>query len=67
MMPSNKITHGKAQAIVFDAPTLQYWAAKRGRGVVQIVGPAWGERDLIELAVAYQSQTDWHKKRPPEI
>jgi len=34
---------------------------------IQLVGPAWGERDLIELAVAYQSQTDWHKKRPPEI
>jgi aspartyl-tRNA(Asn)/glutamyl-tRNA(Gln) amidotransferase subunit A len=34
---------------------------------IQLVGPAWGERDLIELAVAYQSQTDWHKKRPLEI
>jgi aspartyl-tRNA(Asn)/glutamyl-tRNA(Gln) amidotransferase subunit A len=34
---------------------------------IQLVGPAWGERDLIELAVAYQSQTDWHKRRPPEI
>jgi len=35
----DKITHGKVQAIVFDAPTLQYWAAKRGRGLVQVVGP----------------------------
>ena len=34
---------------------------------IQLIGPAWGERDLVELAVAYQSQTDWHKKRPPEI
>src|SRR5205085_2412872 len=34
---------------------------------IQLVGPAWSERDLIELAVAYQSQTEWHKKRPPEI
>jgi aspartyl-tRNA(Asn)/glutamyl-tRNA(Gln) amidotransferase subunit A len=34
---------------------------------LQFVGPAWGERDLLELAVAYQSETDWHKRRPPEI
>jgi aspartyl-tRNA(Asn)/glutamyl-tRNA(Gln) amidotransferase subunit A len=34
---------------------------------IQFVGPAWGERDLLELAVAYQSETDWHKRRPPEI
>jgi aspartyl-tRNA(Asn)/glutamyl-tRNA(Gln) amidotransferase subunit A len=34
---------------------------------IQLVGSAWGERDLIELAVAYQSATDWHKRRPPEI
>jgi aspartyl-tRNA(Asn)/glutamyl-tRNA(Gln) amidotransferase subunit A len=33
---------------------------------IQLVGPAWGERELLELAVAYQSQTDWHKRRPPE-
>jgi polar amino acid transport system substrate-binding protein len=24
---------------VFDSPTLQYWAAKQGNGVVQMVGP----------------------------
>jgi aspartyl-tRNA(Asn)/glutamyl-tRNA(Gln) amidotransferase subunit A len=33
---------------------------------IQLVGPAWGERDIIELAVAYQSATDFHKRRPPE-
>ncbi|MDT5270080.1 MAG: hypothetical protein QOH49_2266 [Acidobacteriota bacterium] len=33
---------------------------------IQLVGPAWGERELLELAVAYQSETDWHKRRPPE-
>ncbi len=37
----DKITHGKVQAIVFDAPTLQYWEAKRGRGLVQVVGPVF--------------------------
>ena len=33
---------------------------------LQLVGPAWGERELLELATAYQSATDWHTRRPPE-
>jgi aspartyl-tRNA(Asn)/glutamyl-tRNA(Gln) amidotransferase subunit A len=33
---------------------------------IQLVGPAWGERDILELAVEYQSATDFHKRRPPE-
>lgn len=34
---------------------------------LQLVGPAWSEAELIELASRYQSETDFHKKRPPEI
>jgi aspartyl-tRNA(Asn)/glutamyl-tRNA(Gln) amidotransferase subunit A len=34
---------------------------------IQFVGPAWGERVLLEVAVAFQSKTDWHKRRPPEV
>ena len=34
-----KLFQGEVQAIVFEAPTLQYLAAKRGKGVLQIVGP----------------------------
>jgi ABC-type amino acid transport substrate-binding protein len=33
------LTQGDVQAIVYDAPTLQYWAAKRGNGVLLVVGP----------------------------
>jgi aspartyl-tRNA(Asn)/glutamyl-tRNA(Gln) amidotransferase subunit A len=33
---------------------------------IQLVGPAWGERELLELAVSLQSQTDWHTRKPPE-
>jgi len=33
------LMQGQVQAIVFDAPTLQYWAARRGKGVLQVVGP----------------------------
>ena len=33
---------------------------------LQLVGPAWGERELLELADAYQSATNWHARRPPE-
>ena len=31
---------------------------------LQLIAPAWGERDLLELAASYQSATDWHKRRP---
>ena len=37
----NMLVQGRVQAIVFDAPTRQYWAAKRGRGVLQVVGPVF--------------------------
>jgi ABC-type amino acid transport substrate-binding protein len=33
------LTRGDVQAIVYDAPTLQYGAAKRGNGVLLVVGP----------------------------
>jgi ABC-type amino acid transport substrate-binding protein len=33
------LTHGDVQAIVYDAPTLQYWAARTGKGVLAVVGP----------------------------
>lgn len=33
---------------------------------IQFVGLAWGERELLELAVAYQTETDWHRRKPPE-
>ncbi|WP_353556876.1 transporter substrate-binding domain-containing protein [Paraburkholderia terrae] len=33
------LMRGDVQAIVYDAPTLQYWAAKRGHGVLAVVGP----------------------------
>jgi aspartyl-tRNA(Asn)/glutamyl-tRNA(Gln) amidotransferase subunit A len=32
---------------------------------LQFVGGAWSERTLIALAETYQSQTDWHTRRPP--
>jgi polar amino acid transport system substrate-binding protein len=33
------LARGEVQAVVFDAATLQYWAAKQGKGLVQVVGP----------------------------
>jgi ABC-type amino acid transport substrate-binding protein len=35
------LMQGDVQAIVFDAPTLQYWAARRGNGVLIVVGPVF--------------------------
>jgi polar amino acid transport system substrate-binding protein len=35
----NMLLQGRVQAVVFDAATLQYWAARRGQGILQVVGP----------------------------
>jgi ABC-type amino acid transport substrate-binding protein len=40
------LMHGQVEAIVFDAPTLQYWAARRGKGVLQVVGPIFRPEKL---------------------
>jgi aspartyl-tRNA(Asn)/glutamyl-tRNA(Gln) amidotransferase subunit A len=31
---------------------------------IQIIGPAWSEPLIIEIAEKYQQNTDWHKRRP---
>jgi ABC-type amino acid transport substrate-binding protein len=36
---SDLVLRGEVQALVFDAPALQYLASKRGNGVLQVVGP----------------------------
>jgi ABC-type amino acid transport substrate-binding protein len=33
------LAQGDVKAVVFDAPTLQYWAATLGNGAVRVVGP----------------------------
>jgi polar amino acid transport system substrate-binding protein len=33
------LTRDEVQAVVFDAATLQYWAARQGKGLIQVVGP----------------------------
>ncbi|WP_084162606.1 transporter substrate-binding domain-containing protein [Paraburkholderia bannensis] len=35
------LMEGDVQAIVYDAPTLQYWAARRGNGALTVVGPVF--------------------------
>ena len=45
------LTQGEVQAVVFDAPTLQYWAARQGNGVVQVVGPIF-RQEKYAIAVA---------------
>ncbi len=44
----------QAQAIVYEAPTLQYWAARRGKGLLQVVGPVFMPQKL-GIAVAQGS------------
>jgi ABC-type amino acid transport substrate-binding protein len=49
------LVRGEVQAVVFDAATLQYWAAKQGKGVVQVVGPLFRPQKYA-IAVAVGSQ-----------
>ena len=49
------LVRGEVQAVVFDAATLQYWAAKQGKGVVQVVGPLFRPQKYA-IAVAVESQ-----------
>jgi polar amino acid transport system substrate-binding protein len=45
------LTTGEVQAIVFDAPVLQYIAAKQEPGLVEVVGPLFGQ-EKYGIAVA---------------
>ena len=38
------IVQGEVQAMIFDAPTLQYLATKRGNGVLRVVGPIFASQ-----------------------
>jgi hypothetical protein len=40
------LQHGELQAVVFDAPALEYWAAKQGHGIVEVVGPLFRPRNM---------------------
>lgn len=37
----DQLLQGEVQAIVFDAPSLRYWAARSGSGRLQVVGPVF--------------------------
>jgi ABC-type amino acid transport substrate-binding protein len=45
------LQEGSVQAMVFDAPSLEYWAAKQGHGVVEVVGPIF-RPEKYAMAVA---------------
>ena len=45
------LSQGKVQAIVYDAPTLQYWLARSNRPDLQIVGPIFMP-EMYGIAIA---------------
>ena len=45
------LTEGQVQAVVFDDPTLEYWVAKQGSGIVHVVGPLF-RREKYGIVVA---------------
>jgi polar amino acid transport system substrate-binding protein len=48
----------KVQAIVFDSPVLLYYAAQRGQGKVQVVGPVFREEDY---GIVFPPGSPWRK------
>ena len=32
---------------------------------LQLMGPALGEETVLRVAHAYETSTDWHRRRPP--
>ncbi|MEM5316895.1 transporter substrate-binding domain-containing protein [Paraburkholderia sp. JHI869] len=49
------LSQGDVQAIVYDAPTLQYWAARLGNGELAVVGPIF-RQEKYGIALAGGSQ-----------
>jgi polar amino acid transport system substrate-binding protein len=45
------VLRGEVQAMVFDAPTLQYWATRRGNRSLRVVGPIFAP-EKYGMAVA---------------
>jgi len=45
------LVRGEVQAVVFESATLQYWAARQGKGLVQVVGPLF-RPEKYAIAVA---------------
>ncbi len=57
------VLQGDVQAVVFDAPTLQYLAAKRGNGVLRVVGPIFASQKYVlpwPMAVRFVSGSTGH-------
>ncbi|WP_377690356.1 transporter substrate-binding domain-containing protein [Paraburkholderia dipogonis] len=52
------LTQGNVQAIVYDAPTLQYWAARRGNGELIVVGPLFRPE---KYGIAMANGSVWRK------
>jgi polar amino acid transport system substrate-binding protein len=53
------VMQGKVQAMVFDAPTLQYGAARRGNGALRVVGPIFAPE---KYGIAVADGSLWRKR-----
>lgn len=53
------LENGKADAIVYDAPVLQHYASKKGRGKVKVVGLIFQEQNY---GIALQVKSPYREK-----
>ena len=49
----------KVDAVVFDAPVLQYYSAHDGKGATDVVGPVFRKEDY---GIAFQQGSPWRKR-----
>lgn len=53
------LQNGEVQAVVYDAPVLQYYAAKKARGQLQVVGPIFKPE---KYGIALPPGSPWRKQ-----
>jgi aspartyl-tRNA(Asn)/glutamyl-tRNA(Gln) amidotransferase subunit A len=67
LRPKNPITSPIGAANAVGVPAI---SVPNGFGIaglptgLQLVGPAWSEDLLVDVAARYQQASDWHKRRP---
>ena len=55
----DRLLNGSIQAVVFDAPTLQYWQSRLGSGELQVVGPIFRP---VKYGIAVRSGSPLRKR-----
>jgi len=67
LRPSKKIDHTMRMTNVAGLPGISMPCGFDGDGLplgLHVVGPAWDEQGILDIAMAFQAETDFHLRRP---